>query len=831
MKLSFFAILALALGAPAFGQPLDGKPSPMRGPRASRGRPAMTLPTADPASVGMDAGRLDRIGEVVSKAVEDGDVPGAVVLVARRGKVVYRQAFGLRQVEPERLPMGVGTAFDMASLTKPVATATSIMILIENSTIRPDDRLGRLLPAFNNHGKGAITIEQLLRHRSGLIADNPIDDYSDYETAWERLANLDLEYEPGSKFLYSDVNYIILGRVVEHYSGSGLPSFARDKIFLPLEMDDTRFGFDPDDPDDDELLRSAAPTERDVPPGVVHDPRSRALGGYAGHAGLFSTADDLAIYAQMLLNGGVGPNGARILSPLAVRLMTTPGDTPAGQRRGLGWDIDTGFSSPRGALFGSESFGHTGFTGTSLWIDPETETFVILLTSRLHPGGDKPSPIPLRRAVATIAASAIMDLSGSSSGWLGSSRPQSAPGEGADQAGVGTTPATRTRTIPPATVKCGIDVLAADDYRALKGHKVGLVTNHTGRLAGTGQTTVVALWNNTIRADNPYELVAIYSPEHGIAGRLDSKVGDAIDEATGLPIFSLYGDSRKPTPESLEGVDLLVYDIQDVGARFYTYISTLGLVLEAGAEYGIPVVVLDRPNPIGGVEVSGPVRDDDLESFIAYHKLPVRHGMTVGELAKMFNAERAIGADLTVIACEGWERAEFYDETGLLWINPSPNMRSPAEALLYPGVGLLEATNLATGRGTDTPFERIGAPYITPEPFAGVLNAAGLAGVRFTPVYFTPTERQFAGEQCGGVFIEVVDRSTFDPIALGIELAVTLRHLYPGTWEPGAVMRLHCDRASFDAILAGKSRSEVIATWQAELAEFRDRRERFLIYR
>ena len=241
--------------------------------------------------------------------------------------------------------------------------------------------------------------------------------------------------------------------------------------------------------------------------------------------------------------------------------------------------------------------------------------------------------------------------------------------------------------------------------------------------------------------------------------------------------------------------------------------------------------MLDRPNPIGGRAVAGPVRDDEFASFIAYHALPVRHGMTVGELARLYNAERKIGATLEVIPCKGWSRDDFYDRTGLVWINPSPNMRSLTEALLYPGVGLLEATNLATGRGTDTPFERVGAPWIDPQPFAAALNAAGVPGARFVPIDFTPSQRQYAGVRCGGVFIIVTDWSRFDPLRLGITMAVQLRALYPREWKPEGLLRLLADRATYDDILAGKTVDAIMARWDAELNDFRRIRERYLLYR
>jgi uncharacterized protein YbbC (DUF1343 family)/CubicO group peptidase (beta-lactamase class C family) len=757
-----------------------------------------SLPEAPPEQLGMDPARLAQIDDAVKQAIEKKQVPGAVIMVGRRGKLAYVKTFGKRAVEPDPAPMTRDTIFDMASLTKPVVTATSIVILIERGHLRLDDQLGKLLPEFDNHGKGEVTLEQLLRHRSGLIADNPIKDYADGpEKSWERLANLDLVAKPGERFVYSDVNYLILGRIVAKVSGRPLDVFAKDEIFRPVGMVDSGFpGSKPSEAPG--VLARTAPTEKfdgAMVRGVVHDPRSRALGGVAGHAGLFGTADDLALYAQTLLDGGRAPNGARLLAPLSVRLMTNPGETPSGQRRGLGWDIETGFSSPRGTLFGRTSFGHTGFTGTTLWIDPETATFVIVLTSRLHPDGKAPSPTALRARVASLAASAIVDA------------PWSA----------------HTDT-SLHTVDCGIDVLMKRDFAGLKGKRVGLVTNHTGR-AKDGRPTIDVLFTAP-----DVKLVALFSPEHGIRGLVDREVGDSKDEATGLPIHSLYGKTRKPTPESLADVDILVYDIQDIGTRYYTYISTLGLVMEAAKEKGIPLTVLDRPNPIGGVVVSGPVRDPDFESFIAHHALPVRHGMTVGELARLFNAERTIGVDLNVVSCEGWRRADLYDQTGLTWINPSPNMRSLTEALLYPGVGLLEASNLATGRGTDTPFERVGAPYIDPPAFSKALNELGLSGVRFVPIRFTPKERQFANKECRGVQILITDWSRFDPLDLGIGMAITLHRLYPTTWEPAGFLKMLADRPSYQAMLDGKSLVDVRAVWTEELNTFRRVRAKYLLY-
>jgi uncharacterized protein YbbC (DUF1343 family) len=761
------------------------------------------LPERPPEALGLDPARLARIDAAVETAIQRGQVPGAVVIVGRRGAIGHVGVFGRRSIEPEAAPMTRDTVFDLASLTKPVATATSVLLLIERGRVRLDEPITRYLPELDSQGKRAITVEHLLRHRAGLIADNPLADYADGpDTAWKRIADLSLVHSPGEQFLYTDVGFIILGKLVETVSGRTLDAFAAEEVFEPLGMTDCRFR-----PGD---IGRVAPTERErgeMLRGVVHDPRARAMGGVAGHAGLFGTADDLAVYAQTLLNGGLAPNGFRLVGPLMVRAMIDPGDTPARERRGLGWDIDTAYSSPRGALFGPFGFGHTGFTGTSVWIDPETETFVILLTSRLHPDGKAPSPTALRREVATLAAAAIVDAP----------MPRAAPVEAA--------PAPRSAfRVRRESVRCGIDVLIARRFDVLEGRRVGLITNHTGR-AADGRSTI-----DVLHQAPGVQLAALFSPEHGIRGLVDREVADDRDEKTGLPIFSLYGKTRKPTPESLQGLDVLVYDIQDIGTRFYTYISTLGLALEAAAEAKLPVVVLDRPNPVGGEVVDGPVADPGTSSFVAYHPIPVRHGMTVGELARLFNEERRIGADLTVIPCENWRRGDLYDATGLLWVNPSPNMRSLTEALLYPGVGLLETTNLATGRGTDTPFERVGAPYIDPVRFAEALNRLNLPGVRFLPIRFTPRERQFAHEECGGVFIAITDWSRLNPLEVGLALAVVLRSLYPDQWRPDRLPTLLVDQATYDAIVQGRSIPAIRALWIDELEAFQGVRSRFLLY-
>jgi uncharacterized protein YbbC (DUF1343 family) len=516
------------------------------------------------------------------------------------------------------------------------------------------------------------------------------------------------------------------------------------------------------------------------------------MGGVAGHAGLFTTAADLARFARMLLNGGE-LDGVRLFTPQTLNLMSGAQTPPElKEKRGLGWDINTGYSHPRGELFPIGSFGHTGWTGTSLWIDPGSRTFWILLSNRNHPDGGR-SVSELRATLGTLAAEAA------------GVRPDSSM----PRAGAG-------------SVLNGLDVLVRQNYAPLKGLRIALVTNPTGQ--DRHRVSAIDLLKNAPGV----MLAALFSPEHGIRGVLDASVPDSVDEQTGLPVHSLYGQNRLPTPEQLRGLDALVFDIQDVGCRFYTYISTMGLCMDAAARAGLRFFVLDRVNPINGMAVEGPVHHG-ASSFTAFHAIPVRHGMTVGELARLFNAERGLRLNLTVIPLEGWRREAWFDQTGLPWANPSPNMRSLTAATLYSGVGLLE-TAVSVGRGTDTPFEVIGAPYVDDVKLAAELNGAGLPGVRFVPIRFRPTTAVFKDQWCGGVNILVTDRDKLNAVDVGIELALALQRLYPDQFALAKVNTLLQDQATIDAIRAGKGREEIKRAWHTELEKFRQRRRQYLIY-
>jgi uncharacterized protein YbbC (DUF1343 family)/CubicO group peptidase (beta-lactamase class C family) len=757
------------------------------------------------------------VDAIIQQAIHDHNIPGAVLVVGHNGKVMYRKAYGSRALEPRREPMTLDTIFDMASLTKVIATTTAVMQLMEQGKVRLNDPVAKYLPEFAQSGKEDITLRQLLTHYSGLAPD------LDLRTPWEgketayRMAFAEAPGQPpGSEFTYSDINFIVLGALVERVSGETLDQYAVRHIFTPLKMTHTRFvppaAWKP----------KIAPTQYDenehMLRGVVHDPTARRMGGVAGHAGLFSTGDDLAKFAQALLKGGGG-----ILSPLAVEKMTRPEQPPAAPvLRGFGWDIDSPFSSNRGDLLPVGSFGHTGFTGTSVWIDSTTETYIILLTNAVHPRG-KGNAIALRSKVATAVAAALPLTANEKEAlrWQGIT--------GYNEA----LSAARRMGSRNGNVTNGIDVLEAHNFDVLQApggkKRVGVVTNQTG-VDAQGRRTIDVL------AQAPgVSLDAIFSPEHGVTGTLDTTdVNNSKDSATGIPVYSVYGATdaaRRPPPDLMKNLDAVVVDIQDAGARFYTYETTLGYFLEAAAKAGVEVIVLDRPNPITGSYVQGPVSDPGRENFTNYGQAPIRQGMTMGELAKMFNAEHNINAKLTVVPMEGWQRGDWFDATGLTWISPSPNLRTMTEAALYTGVAVVEGTNVSVGRGTDTPFELLGAPWIKSRELAAYLNARGIAGVRFVPVSFTPSASIYSGQKCEGVNIVLTERDGLDAPELGIELASALWKLYPADFKLDRIMTLLANQAAYDALVAGQDPRRIAQDWQEGLDRFLQVRQKYLIYK
>ncbi|HSA11939.1 MAG TPA: DUF1343 domain-containing protein [Candidatus Paceibacterota bacterium] len=745
----------------------------------------------------------------ITRAIADKKCPGGVLWL-EHGAANYHKAYGQRALVPAPEPMTEDTIFDAASLTKVVACTPAMMLLVERGLVNLDERVQAYIPEFTGDGKENITVRQLMTHTSGLRGDiETRTDWRGQPAAIEKACAEKLQSSPGTAFRYSDINFFLLGEIVQRVSHQPLEKFVAQEVYRPLGMVDTGYL-----PSADKLSR-IAPTEvvQGKPyRGTVHDPTARKMGGVAGHAGLFTTAADLARYARMLLNRG-SLDGVRIFKPETVDLMTSV-QTPESLtvRRGLGWDIGSGYSGPRGKLFPIGSYGHTGWTGTSIWIDPFSQSFVIFLSNRNHPD-ENGNVSALRAGLGTLAAEAIEDFNFAYvPGALGPA-PDVEAGAGRDRVEA---KVTQLKTLN------GIDVLVRQKFAPLQGLRLGLITNHTGEDRDRNPT--IDLLKNAAGV----QLKALFSPEHGIRGTADEKLGDGVDEKTGLPIFSLYGQRSKPTPEQLKDLDALVFDIQDIGCRFYTYTATMGLTLEAAGENGKKYFVLDRVNPINATTVDGPVRLGK-ETFVAHHEVPLRYGMTIGELARMCNVEHNCKADLTVIQVENWQRDMWFDQTGLPWTNPSPNMRNLTEAILYPGVGLLESA-LSVGRGTDTPFEVIGAPYADDVRLAGVLNEAGLPGVRFVPIQFTPTFSVHKGKLCKGVYILLTDRDQCSVVDVGLLMAQTLFRLYPKDFNPDKISHLLLHPPTMEAIKADKPLKEIRALWQKDLDEFQQRRAKYLIY-
>jgi uncharacterized protein YbbC (DUF1343 family)/CubicO group peptidase (beta-lactamase class C family) len=791
---------------------------------------------------------------------------------------------------------------------------------MEKGKVDVDAPVVKYLPEFGVNGKDKVTVRELLTHYSGLPEDVSLKDGwglagPDKTEGIRRAMNATLYGPPGVTFKYSDINFITLGAIVEKVSGETLDVYAERHIFGPLKMTHTRFlpvekacgldeaisypivngrlAFDNAGVDAavpchkgdwpaNEWAWNAAPTQHDdqgtketnadfdhLLRGTVHDPTTRRMGGVAGHAGVFSIAGDVAVFAQALLDRLAGRPSDFPLKRETLKLMTQPeqpvtasggatifvqdGKTTTGiAARGFGWDINSAFSRPRGEVFPIGSFGHTGFTGTSLWMDPNSNTFVVILANSVHPRGASPIS-PLRGAVATAAAQALFLYQSCPKGTICDRVVVSS-----DSGVIDTVPTESHQLIPPGntnakTTLTGIDVLEATQFSALReaadrhsGHlRLGVMTNQTG-VDREGRRTIDVL----LRSIPEVEVKTLFSPEHGLFGVKDTtKIGEEVDAATHLPVVSLYGakdEQRRPSMEALKNLDAVVIDLQDAGVRFYTYQTVVGYFLEAAAKAHIEIIVLDRPNPIGGVAVQGPVSDNGAESYTDYMPLPIREGMTLGELALYFNSERLVAsatspnvrvpirAQLTVVAMRNWAREQYFDDTGLKWINPSPNLRSAAANVVYPGVEMLQSTNVSVGRGTEMPFLHIGAPYIDSTQLAAYLTARKIPGIRFAAASFSVTEDAnhfpFHGKTIPGISFTVTDRSALDSPELGIELISALHHLYPD-FTMAKAERLIANVDTMRALENHEDPQKIAEGWKTDLAAFEHRRQGYLLYK
>jgi uncharacterized protein YbbC (DUF1343 family) len=604
-----------------------------------------------------------------------------------------------------------------------------------------------------------------------------------------RIGNLTLKHAPGEQFNYSDVGYIVLQEVVQRVSGRTLMAFAADEVFAPLGMKDT--GFLPPS----ELRARAAPTEwRDggYMQGDVHDPRAFALGGISGNAGLFSTARDLSRFAQAFLQRGT-LDGKRVWSEATQEKFLTRHETSKGGRA-LGWDLDSTYATHKSALFSPLAFGHGGYTGTALWIDPERDLFFLFLSNRVHPDG-KGAVNPLIADVGSIA-------------------------------------------VAVAETKTGIDVLKAEAFARLQNTHIALITNASAR-AKDGTTTL-----DVLRTAPGVTVSAVFTPEHGFGGDREGKIGDTT--TNGIPVYSLYGERTAPKDEQLDGVDTIVFDLQDVGVRFYTYASTMKRAMKVAAERHLRFVVLDRPDPLGGVEVQGPVMADGsgatamaaaptLKNFVNHHPLPIRHGMTMGELAQLFAADDHLDVSLDIVKLVGWRRQDTFTTAGLAWTPPSPNLRTLKSVALYPAIGLLESTNLSVGRGTDMPFEIVAAPWLDANEIVRRLQAtssiSGTSGVSFSVTEVTPKSSIHAGKKCPAVKVTIVDARRFEPVRTALAIAKIIHEVHPTEWTFDAMDNMLRWAPAMEAIRAGKDVTEIEATWTPGLEEFRTHRQRFLLYR
>lgn len=734
------------------------------------------------------ADELNQLDDYINYEIAEG-FPGAVLLIMHNGEIVKNTAYGNALVydgldtldTPQ--PMTTDTLFDLASVTKVYATTLAIMKLEDEGLLSTSDFVYEYLDEFDTEETSSITIEHLLTHTSGLNASHRFYDpdnkhgeefYSlDRATTVSLIPSLPLKYDTGTDSAYSDLGFIALGAVVEEITGMSLDVYVEDNIYKELGLSSTLYtpldkGFVPEDIAATERVGNTRDDKYEWPDvrdytlqGEVHDELAYyAMNGISGNAGLFSNAYELAIMSQMLLNDGIYGE-QKFFEKDTVEKFTT--QSTLNERYCLGFDnSENNKNYRRYSIFASaEAFGKTGWTGTNVLIDPEHHLVVVLLTNKRHTPFEKGSFLGSDYQTGQYAPviTQIYEMLLDTTSY--------------DYAYDNLTP-DESHTL--TDVSLGIDRL--DEFDILfKDKNVGLITNHSGKNS-SGISSIDILYNST-------NLVSLFSPEHGIEGLHEAgeRFGSTVDLSTDLPVYSLYGDTKKPTKEMLQNLDLLTFDIQDVGARFYTYIYTMLYAMEACAENDVTFAVFDRPNPLGGTGIEGNLVEDDFTSFVGLYPLPIRHGLTMGELALYINNTYDIGCDLRVIPMENWHRDLYFDDTSLEFIAPSPNMKTTSTTLVYPGSCFVEGTNISEGRGTEYPFELIGAPFINPYTLADELNSYNLEGVTFIPTSFMPDSSKYKDELCYGVRIRVDDKAVFKSVDMGISLIYALNHLYNDDFE------------------------------------------------
>ncbi len=719
----------------------------------------------------------ESLARALVRAVEETRNPGAVAYVGNLERTLFRQAIGMRQLEPAAHPAEPDTLYDLASLTKTVATTTAILLLYEDGELDLDAPVTEFLPieAYSN-----ITLRHLLTHSAGLVAGGAyFREVSSTSEMIERFAKRDLDWPPGARRRYSDVGFILLGQIVELAAKDSLDAFCRERIFEPLHMEDTAFN------PPKQLAARAAATERcgwrgRVMVGQVHDENAYAVGGVSGHAGLFSTADDLARYCRGLLEGA-------LLRESTIEEMIRPGQVPTYPWQGLGWQVAPWESGAQGYLPSRRAFGHSGWTGVSLWIDPDPGVFSILLGNTCHPSRSDRQNRAFRGIFHAAAAKCLYPVR--------------------------------------SAAHTGLDRLLLDEFAPLKDRRFALLTNHAS----------VDAWGRHIikllDLDSSLQLKRLYSPEHGIRGQAEAGE-DVASESGPIPVTSLYGDRKRPTDEELDEIDVLVVDLQDVGSRYYTYMATMKECMAACADKGIPLLVLDRPNPIGGAVLEGPIATNT-DTPVSCAAIPVRHAMTMGELALYFAAhefERP-RPSVQVYPLDNWRRDLYFNDLSLPWAPPSPNIPSAETALLYVGTCLFEGTNLNEGRGTDTPFHVLGAPWLDAVAVLRQIAPEESQGAVLEPITYTPVSMpgrasnpRYQDEVCRGVRIRIRDRMALRPFTLALALIQAIRNRHADQFEwTGMFDLLAGGPALRDELEAGDAALTIVNRWAVAHEEFRQR--------
>ncbi len=717
--------------------------------------------------------QLQALKQALEWAIKGAGAPGATACVGVAGGEMLIEAAGYRALTPSRESAEKDSLYDLASLTKVIATTTAVMLLIEEGRLSLEQRITEFIPLSNLN---AFTVRHLLTHTSGLPAWR----------AWHQEASGMLEYVehiaeaaagavPDRSRTYSDMGFILLAKIVEQATRDSFDAFCRQRIFEPLGMKDTLFT-------PPEALRPrCAPTERcswrnRMLRGEVHDENASAIGGVSGHAGLFSTARDLGVFCSALLEG-------RLVKEETLAEMTRGGQVPCYPWQGLGWWVDPWTSGANGYLPSRTAFGHTGWTGTSIWMDRDRKNYAILLSNTCHPTREKRNNGELRRRFYAAAADADYPNS------------------------------TNAHT--------GLDKLLRNEFSDIAGKRLALLTN-SAAVDQLGRSIMDVF--NLCGAPKPSLL---YSPEHGFFGQAEAGAHVASEKGD-IPIVSLYGDRKHPSAEELRQIDLFAVDLPDIGARYYTYMDTMKNCMAACAEHNVPMLILDRPNPVGGAILEGPVARE-YGSPVCCAPLPIRHGMTLGELALYFKDVffSKTKLSVTVLSAENWWRELQADVCALPWKAPSPNIPSAETALMYIGTCLFEGLNMNEGRGTDTPFLVCGAPWLDAEAVLADLSAQDAPGCDLKPVLYIPksipgkaANPKHQDKLCRGIRFQIVDWQAARPFTTAAALigAIHKRH-DELAWAPffdtlagGPWLR--------EQILSGQPAREIAAGLQAELAAF-----------